>query len=73
METQIPMAFVGSPEMVTAIAISGRLDFNPITDTLINEDGQEVKLDEPRGYELPPKGFEVEDAGYLAPNRMEVR
>ena len=60
-------AFVGSPEMVAAIAISGRLDFDPMNDTLINEDGQEVKLDEPMGIELPPKGFEVEDAGYLAP------
>lgn len=60
-------AFVGSPEMVAAIAISGRLDFDPMNDTLINEDGQEVKLEEPRGIELPPKGFEVEDAGYLAP------
>ncbi|WP_340077419.1 aconitate hydratase [Leptobacterium sp. I13] len=61
------MAFVGSPELVTAIAISGRLDFNPITDTLINEEGEEVKLDEPRGYELPPEGFAVEDAGYIGP------
>ena len=61
------LAFVGSPELVTAIAISGRLDFNPVTDKLINEDGEEVLLDEPRGYELPPEGFAVEDAGYLAP------
>jgi len=60
-------AFVGSPEMVAAIAISGRLDFNPMTDTLINEDGEEVKLDEPRGIELPPEGFAVEDAGYVEP------
>ena len=60
-------AFVGSPEMVAAIAISGRLDFDPMNDTLINEDGEEVKLDEPLGIELPPKGFEVEDPGYLAP------
>ena len=60
-------AFVGSPEMVAAIAISGRLDFDPMNDTLINEDGQEVKLDEPIGLELPPKGFEVDDNGYLAP------
>jgi aconitate hydratase len=60
-------AFVGSPEMVAAIAISGRLDFDPMNDTLLNEDGQVVKLDEPRGLELPPKGFEVEDNGYLAP------
>ncbi|UII76540.1 aconitate hydratase [Flagellimonas sp. HMM57] len=61
------LAFVGSPELVTAIAISGRLDFNPMTDKLINEDGEEVLLDEPRGYELPPEGFAVEDAGYVAP------
>ncbi|WP_418514180.1 aconitate hydratase [Corallibacter sp.] len=60
-------AFVGSPEMVAAIAISGRLDFDPMHDTLINEDGEEVKLDEPQGIELPPQGFEVEDAGYVEP------
>ena len=60
-------AFVASPEMVAAIAISGRLDFNPITDTLINRAGDAVKLDEPTGFELPCKGFDVEDAGYLAP------
>jgi aconitate hydratase len=60
-------AFVGSPEMVAAIAISGRLDFDPMNDTLINEDGQEVKLDEPKGIELPPLGFDVEDAGYVEP------
>lgn len=60
-------AFVGSPEMVAAIAISGRLDFDPMNDTLINDEGQEVKLDEPRGIELPPDGFEVDDNGYLAP------
>ena len=60
-------AFVASPEMVAAIAISGRLDFNPITDSLINSEGNKVKLDEPTGWELPPKGFEVEDAGYLEP------
>jgi len=61
------LAFVGSPELVTAIAIAGRLDFNPATDALINEEGQEVMLDEPRGYELPPEGFAVEDAGFIAP------
>ena len=61
------LAFVGSPELVTAIAISGRLDFNPLKDTLINEEGDEVCLDEPRGYELPPEGFAVEDAGFVAP------
>lgn len=60
-------AFVGSPEMVAAIAIAGRLDFDPMNDTLINEDGEEVKLDEPVGLELPPRGFDVEDNGYLAP------
>ena len=60
-------AFVASPEMVAAIAISGRLDFNPLTDTLINENGDAVLLDEPKGHELPVNGFAVEDAGYLAP------
>jgi len=60
-------AFVTSPEMVAAIAISGHLGFNPITDTLINEAGEEVMLDEPTGMELPPKGFDVGDNGYLAP------
>ena len=60
-------AFVASPELVAAIAIAGRLDFNPLTDTLINKDGEEVMLDEPTGWELPPKGFEVKDNGYLAP------
>ncbi len=60
-------AFVASPEMVAAVAIAGRLDFNPITDTLTNNKGEQVKLDEPTGFELPPKGFDVEDAGYKAP------
>ncbi|MFT5619179.1 MAG: aconitate hydratase [Arenicella sp.] len=60
-------AFVGSPELVTAIAISGKLGFNPLTDTLTNDKGEQVKLDEPTGHELPPKGFDVEDAGYQAP------
>ncbi|MEM7162818.1 MAG: aconitate hydratase [Bacteroidota bacterium] len=60
-------AFVTSPEMVAAIAISGKLDFNPATDTLLNKDGQEVKLEEPTGWELPPKGFDVEDNGYIEP------
>jgi aconitate hydratase len=60
-------AFVASPELVTAIAISGRLDFNPLTDSLVNENGEAVKLDEPTGMELPAKGFAVEDAGYQAP------
>ena len=62
-------AFVASPEMVAAITIAGRLDFNPMKDSLINEDGQEVMLDEPTGWELPPKGFEVKDDGYLAPEK----
>ena len=60
-------AFVGSPEMVAAVAISGRLDFNPVTDTLINKNGEEVKLAEPTGHELPPNGFAVEDNGYQTP------
>ena len=60
-------AFVASPEITTAFAIAGDLTFNPLKDTLINEDGQAVKLDEPKGVELPPKGFAVKDAGYLAP------
>ncbi|MBR9756592.1 MAG: aconitate hydratase [Algicola sp.] len=60
-------AFVASPEMTAAIAIAGRLDFNPITDKLINEDGEEVMLDEPTGWELPPKGFEVKENGYVQP------
>lgn len=60
-------AFVASPEIVTAYAIAGRLSFNPLKDKLLNEQGEEVMLDEPSGYELPPKGFAVEDAGYQAP------
>lgn len=60
-------AFVASPEIVTALAIAGDLTFNPLTDTLKNRDGKEVKLDEPKGYELPPQGFDVKDAGYQAP------
>jgi len=60
-------AFVASPEMVAAIAISGRLDFNPAKDKLVNEKGEEVMLDEPTGLELPPKGFDVEDRGFHAP------
>jgi aconitate hydratase len=61
------LAFVASPELVTALAIAGDLTFNPITDTLTNEKGEQVKLDPPSGNELPPKGFAVEDAGYQAP------
>ncbi|MGO3195426.1 aconitate hydratase [Sphingobacterium sp. JB170] len=60
-------AFVTSPEMVAAIAISGNLGFNPVTDTLTNKNGEQVKLDPPTGEELPEKGFAVEDAGYQAP------
>ena len=60
-------AFVASPEMVAAIAVSGRLDFNPMTDTLTNDKGEQVKLSQPEGFELPPKGFEVDDPGYQAP------
>ena len=60
-------AFVASPEMVAAVAISGRLDFNPLDDSLINQNGEEVKLDPPSGIELPPSGFDVKDNGYLAP------
>ncbi|MBT6029203.1 MAG: aconitate hydratase [Crocinitomicaceae bacterium] len=62
-------AFVASPEMVAAVAISGRLDFNPLTDSLINESGEEVMLKEPNGSELPSAGFEVEDNGYQEPAR----
>jgi aconitate hydratase len=60
-------AFVGSPELVTALAIAGDLSFNPLTDTLTNANGEQVKLDEPSGYELPTNGFAVEDAGYQQP------
>jgi len=70
-------AFVTSPEMVAAIAIAGRLDFNPLTDTLTNKDGAEVKLAEPKGLELPEKGFAVEDNGYQSPaedgSKVEVK
>lgn len=69
-------AFVASPEIVTAFAIAGRLSFNPMKDTLTNEKGEQVKLDEPKGFELPSKGFSVKDAGYQAPaadgSRVEV-
>ncbi|WP_121667414.1 aconitate hydratase [Mesonia aquimarina] len=60
-------AFVGSPEMIAAIAISGRLDFDPTRDKLINEDGEEVMLEEPQGLELPSQGFEVKENGYVEP------
>lgn len=60
-------AFVGSPELVTALAIAGNLGFNPMTDYLTNEQGQQVMLDPPSGDELPVKGFDVKDPGYVAP------
>ena len=60
-------AFVGSPEIVTAMAIAGTLNFNPLTDSLQNDKGEWVRLDAPNGYELPPQGFAVEDAGFQAP------
>lgn len=60
-------AFVGSPELVTAMAIAGDLSFNPLTDTLTNDKGEQVMLDAPSGFELPIRGFAVEDAGYQEP------
>lgn len=60
-------AFVASPEIVTAFAIAGDLTFNPLTDTLTNKNGEQVKLDEPQGIEMPVRGYAVEDAGYQAP------
>jgi aconitate hydratase len=70
-------AFVASPEIVTAFVIAGDLTFNPLTDSLINNNGESVKFDEPKGIELPIKGFAVEDAGYLAPaedgSKVEVK
>jgi aconitate hydratase len=60
-------AFVGSPEIVTAMAIAGTLNFNPLTDTLINDKGETVKLDPPTGFELPPRGFAVDDPGFQKP------
>lgn len=61
-------AFVASPELVAALTIAGDLCFNPLTDTLENDKGEKVKLSEPKGYEMPPRGFEVKDPGYLAPS-----
>lgn len=61
-------SFVASPEIVTAFSIAGNLTFNPLTDTLLNEKGEMVMLDEPAGIELPPLGFDVKDAGYQAPS-----
>ncbi len=60
-------AFVASPEIVTAMVFAGDLTFNPLTDTLINEDGEKVKFDPPVGLELPPRGFDVKDAGFQPP------
>ena len=60
-------AFVASPEVVTAMAMAGTIKFNPLTDSLKNDKGEEVKLSEPHGYELPPKGFAVDDPGYQQP------
>ncbi|QHS55472.1 aconitate hydratase [Mucilaginibacter sp. 14171R-50] len=70
-------AFVASPEIVTAFAIAGDLTFNPLTDTLPNKNGEQVKLDEPQGIEMPVRGYAVEDAGYQAPaedgSQVEVK
>lgn len=60
-------AFVASPEIVTALSIAGSLSFNPLTDSLTNSKGEKFKLREPKGLELPPKGYAVEDAGYQEP------
>ena len=60
-------SFVASPEIVTALSIAGSMSFNPLTDTLVNEAGEKVKLDPPQGIELPKAGFDVEDAGFVAP------
>jgi len=61
------LAFVASPELTTALAIAGRLSFNPLTDTLENANGEKVKLDPPSGEELPPKGFEKGESGFIPP------
>ncbi|HEX2984442.1 MAG TPA: aconitate hydratase [Ignavibacteriales bacterium] len=63
------LAFVASPEIVTALAIAGKLTFNPLTDELTNEKGEKVKLDPPSGEELPPKGFQKDGAGFIAPGQ----
>jgi aconitate hydratase len=60
-------AFVASPEITTAFAIAGDLTFNPLKDTLVNDEGQAVRLDEPKGAEFPPRGFDVKDPGFIAP------
>ena len=61
-------AFIGSPELTTALAIAGRLDFNPATDTLVDQDGNSVMLDEPSGFCFPPRGFDVADNGFISPS-----
>jgi aconitate hydratase len=60
--------FISSPEVVAALTIAGDMCFNPLTDTLVNEKGENIKLHEPKGFELPPKGYDVKDAGYQAPS-----
>ena len=71
------LAFVASPEITTALAIAGSLSFNPITDELLNEKGEKVKLDAPSGEELPPRGFDEGSAGFIAPaedgSKVEVK
>ncbi len=71
------LAFVASPEITTALAIAGSLSFNPITDELVNEKGEKVKLDPPKGEELPPQGFDEGSAGFVAPaedgSKVEVK
>lgn len=71
------LAFVASPEITTALAIAGSLSFNPITDELVNEKGERVKLDAPTGEELPPRGFDEGSAGFVAPaedgSKVEVK
>ena len=62
-------AFVASPEITTAFAIAGDLTFNPMTDTLVNDEGKQVKLDEPKGVEHPAKGYDVKDPGFISPSK----
>lgn len=60
-------AFVASPEIVTAFALAGKLTFNPLTDELVNDKGEKVKLSEPVGTELPANGFDKGEEGYVPP------
>jgi aconitate hydratase len=60
-------SFVASPEIVTAMSIAGKLTFNPLKDSLVNDRGELVRLDEPQGIEFPPSGFDVKDPGFIAP------